>query len=37
MAASQGEEIARRKKTEVLGKAMKEFNPDSSWQEAKID
>jgi len=25
------------KKTEVLGKAMKEFNPDSTWQEAKID
>ena len=25
------------KKTEVLGKAMKEYNPDSSWQVAKID
>jgi len=25
------------KKTEVLGKAMKELNPDSSWQVAKID
>jgi len=25
------------KKTEVLGKAMKEFNPDSSWQEVRID